>query len=55
MQNDIDIIIDNNPRINNKYAPEIDNCGGSATAKNIIFGLDISISYILMKYRDIEG
>ena len=38
IQNDINMVVDNNPRLNNKYAPEIDNCGGSAAAKNIIFG-----------------
>jgi len=38
IQNDVELVVDNNPRSNEKYAPEVDNCGGSATAKNIIFG-----------------
>ena len=52
IQNDIDMVLDNNPRLNEKYAPEIDNCGGSATAKNILFGFN---SKFLIYNNGIKG
>ena len=54
IQNDINMVVDNNPRLNNKYAPEIDNCGGSAAAKNIIFGFYFKFHIIIEKSSDIE-
>jgi len=38
IRNDLKIFSDNNPRINARYAPEIDNCVGAPFAKNLMIG-----------------